>query len=151
MSDNKSTKGEVIETKEALNEEVEKRLERLENELIQEIKQKIATLKKELAYSDLTVVEGVSTSREKSIFDTIKVSKGVVILGFADKKMTVETLVIPEKIGGDKVISIEDNAFASTSCIKRVELPTCLEAIGERAFYNCKGLKHVLYLKAFCK
>ena len=90
----------------------------------------------------------VTLDEEENIFDILEVSKGVVILGLIDKQKGIKSLVIPEKIRNKKVIRIEDNAFAGNRSIERVELPACLEAIGEKSFYGCAQLKHVLIPKS---
>ncbi|MBQ7761662.1 MAG: leucine-rich repeat domain-containing protein [Clostridia bacterium] len=152
MSMINDTKGseELSTTQSESVSDIIKRIDELEEELIAIIKEKTTALKKQIVKNS-TVLPSLTLAEEENIFDVMKVSKGVVILGLIDKQKKIDNLVIPEKIGNDKVISIEDNAFANKASIKRVELPACLEVIGEKSFYNCTGLKHVLIPKSVRK
>lgn len=51
-------------------------------------------------------------------------------------------IVVPEKINGKKVVSIEQNAFERCENILSVKLPDSITEIGKNAFYGC-GLKEI--------
>lgn len=52
-------------------------------------------------------------------------------------------VVIPEEIGGKKVVEIGDGAFRSCTGLTSVSIPGCVEDIGDEAFYNCSALRSV--------
>ena len=54
-------------------------------------------------------------------------------------------VVIPEKIDGKKVISIQSNAFKNNDYLKSIDLPATITSIGDGVFTNCKNLTAVTY------
>lgn len=55
------------------------------------------------------------------------------------------TIKIPSFVNGIKVVRILANAFANNDWLKEIYLPCDVESIEERAFYDCKGLKNVVF------
>lgn len=53
------------------------------------------------------------------------------------------SLIIPDKINGYNVVSIEQNAFAETAGLTSLVIPNGIKSIKERAFWNCSSLKTV--------
>ncbi|GAA0744998.1 leucine-rich repeat protein [Clostridium oceanicum] len=49
-------------------------------------------------------------------------------------------VVIPSKIGGKEVTSIENEAFTDCSSLESIEIPGSIKSIGKDAFYNCDNL-----------
>ena len=59
------------------------------------------------------------------------------IAGYEGKDKNV---IIPEYIGGKKVVEISPFAFEGCSSLVSVTLPNSIEAIGNSAFYDCSSL-----------
>ena len=68
---------------------------------------------------------------------------GITITGYTGNKKKTTKLVIPEKIGGKKVTSIEEYAFSFCSGLTSITLPKSVTSIGEHAFESCSGLKSI--------
>ena len=54
-------------------------------------------------------------------------------------------IVIPEKVDGKNVVSIQAGAFKNDDHLKSVDLPSTISSIGDGAFANCKKLTRVTY------
>ena len=81
--------------------------------------------------------------------DNLKYKKedsGITITG-CDPKPTGE-LIIPEKIEGLSVTSIDGGAFVRCTGLTSVTLPSSLTEIGDAAFRNCTGLTSVTLLSS---
>ncbi len=74
-------------------------------------------------------------------FETKSSGGGVAITGY---KGTSETLVIPEKIGGKNVVTIEKNAFKDASFTRAV-IAKSVKRIENSAFDGCANLKTVVF------
>ena len=68
---------------------------------------------------------------------------GITITGYTGNKKKTTKLVIPEKIGGKKVTSIEEYAFSFCSGLTSITLPDSVTSIGWGAFRGCSGLKSI--------
>ncbi|MBP3558877.1 MAG: leucine-rich repeat domain-containing protein [Thermoguttaceae bacterium] len=66
---------------------------------------------------------------------------GVVVTGARDA--SIETLVIPARIGGAPVVGIDGGAFNEYANLKEVALPAGLQTIGSGAFSDCRSLEKV--------
>lgn len=53
-------------------------------------------------------------------------------------------IVIPEQIEGTQVTSIGAYAFVNQRRIKKIQFPHGLQRIESHAFYDCRGLEHVI-------
>ena len=72
---------------------------------------------------------------------TIEVEDGeVAIISFNSEASTV---AIPDKFDGDKLRSIEEEAFMENNSISKVLIPDGVEKIGDKAFYYCMNLQYV--------
>ena len=58
-------------------------------------------------------------------------------------KLTEESVIIPERIAGKKVVSLGSRAFSDNEAIKEIVLPESIAEIGEEAFKNCSGLEKI--------
>lgn len=74
-----------------------------------------------------------------SDFNYVEDSGGITVTGYKGSKSTLE---LPDVINGNIVTAIGDNAFEDSN-IKSITLPNTLKTIGNRAFFNSKGL-HVV-------
>ena len=75
---------------------------------------------------------------------------GITITGYTGNKKKTTKLVIPEKIGGKKVTSIEEYAFSFCSGLTSITLPKSVTSIGEstgdhsyNAFAGCSSLTSI--------
>ena len=84
----------------------------------------------------------VSCSSDGYCYKTI--DRSATIVGYVGDE---SRLVIPDKIDGKNVLSIEKYAFVNNNCLERVEIPNSVKAIGDYAFSNCKAL-HSLFIPA---
>lgn len=75
-------------------------------------------------------------------YHTAPYQDGVYIVNFHGLMANV---TVPEKIGGQTVRGIGDNAFMDQAEITRVTVPGCMERIGSAAFANCDKLKEVTF------
>ena len=62
------------------------------------------------------------------------------VLGLED---TLKEVVIPAKVDGRSVISIENCAFDGETSIRKVVIPSSVVALGNHAFRNCTNLSEV--------
>lgn len=140
----KETKGNDVELeiKDKKCIEVIKEINKLENELVGVIKEKTSKLKEQLLNADCTVSINEDTE-EKSIFKTLSVSRGVMILGFASAEDQDKELIIPSEIKGKKVIGIAKDAFRNCQSIEQIYLSNGIELIGEYAFCGCANVKYI--------
>ncbi len=74
---------------------------------------------------------------DASDFETMSASNGVIITGY---KGTSSNVVIPDTIGGKKVISIANGAFTGSD-VTRVVLSKNTTMVENGAFQNCKKLE----------
>lgn len=63
----------------------------------------------------------------------------ITITGY--NNLHLNSVTIPETIGGKTVTAIGDNVFKGKSSLKTVEIPDTVISIGNYAFYSCKNLK----------
>lgn len=74
-----------------------------------------------------------------------KTADGITITGYAGTQTgTIDHVAIPTEIDGLPVIRIDDEAFSGCT-FTCVYLPEKLEEIGEKAFYECGSLTHVVF------
>lgn len=64
---------------------------------------------------------------------------GVVITGYTGEETSFE---IPEKIDGETVVGIGEDAFTDTE-IEEIGMPAGVKFIGDRAFYQCENLSFI--------
>lgn len=91
------------------------------------------------------------------IFEWEVQGKCVAITDLTEKGKELKEIVVPNKIGGKKVIAIEKKALAS-SMAEEVILPDTVKYIGEKAISYCPNLKKIdipegveyIGKKAFC-
>jgi hypothetical protein len=57
------------------------------------------------------------------------------------------TIVIPYKVNGLTVTQIASHAFGGMTSLVDVQIPDCIEVIGQQAFANCQNLKNVVLYK----
>lgn len=62
------------------------------------------------------------------------------VLGLED---TLKEVVIPAKVDGRSVISIENCAFDGETSIRKVVIPSSVVTLGNHAFRNCTNLSEV--------
>lgn len=67
----------------------------------------------------------------------------VAITGVTKKGAALKELVVPSKIDGKKVISIEESALAGSQVVEEIILPDTIRYIGEKAISDCPKLKKV--------
>lgn len=72
------------------------------------------------------------------------VSNGEVTITSYDTFFGGKHAKIPEKLFGKTVTAIGDRAFANSTALLSVEIPSSVRVIGASAFENCKGLKAVV-------
>ncbi|MBR4880752.1 MAG: leucine-rich repeat protein [Clostridia bacterium] len=84
-----------------------------------------------------------SITEYKRMYSFKRVNEGLVITEYKGDESSV---VIPEKIGSDKVVEIGSYAFTLTRSLKDVTVPSCVSAIGEYAFSYCCYLNNVYVL-----
>jgi len=88
----------------------------------------IITSNKEITLEDL---ENAPVSPE-SDFDVLDVEGGVSVAYFGDD----EIVVIPETIGGKKVVAISRRGFVNAKTVRAVKLADSIEVIGDNAFLD---------------
>lgn len=84
------------------------------------------------------VMHGLAQTEPTSeeLFETENLSDGIKITAYIGEDSIV---IIPESIGGKRVIEIGEAAFASKK-IRAVSVPDCVERIGKGAFEKCDEL-----------
>lgn len=76
------------------------------------------------------------------LFDFVQLSDGnYSVKGIKDTK--TKNVVIPSTHNGKPVVSIEEGAFSDNERMQSISIPDSITYIGERSFYNCKGLTTV--------
>lgn len=90
------------------------------------------------------LIERSKTEETNPTEGLIYVSNGIEvhIKGYTGSEKDV---VIPEKIDGVPVVSIDDHAFEKNKNINSVKLPSSLTYIGNNAFYCCTSLKYIYF------
>lgn len=68
------------------------------------------------------------------------VVEGDTLVSYSGQK---EELVIPEKIDGNVITAISDNAFENNQKLKYITLPDTIKEIGDRAFSGCEKLQEI--------
>jgi len=68
--------------------------------------------------------------------------KNINIKGWDDNGKYVKTMIIPKKIYGKPVVSIDKEVFMNYN-LTEVEIPDTVIEIGDRAFYGCELLHYV--------
>ena len=76
---------------------------------------------------------------EESLFTVSEVSGGVSITKYNGER-DVDTIAIPDTIGGKKVVDIAENAFKFSN-VKRVILSKNVTTVADNAFASCKKLE----------
>ena len=74
---------------------------------------------------------------------TVNESDPSVLTGVVNDAKVLESIVIPEKIGGVTITEIGDSAFKDNSALKSVTIPSSVTKIGISAFENCTNLVEV--------
>ena len=69
---------------------------------------------------------------------------GLQVTGFNNTNF-LSTVTVPEQVGDFKVLKVGDDAFKEQSNIKKVNLPSTITEIGNRAFLKCASLVNVNY------
>lgn len=91
---------------------------------------------KEITLEDL---ENAPVSPE-SDFEVLDVEGGVSVAYFGDD----EIVVIPETIGGKKVVEISRRGFVNADTVRAVKLADTIEVVGENAFHAVDALEIIV-------
>lgn len=71
---------------------------------------------------------------------------GNTIVGVTSYATTLTEIVIPERIDGEKVIAIDEEAFIDCERLQSITIPKTVKIIENDAFYNYESLTKVNYL-----
>ena len=85
---------------------------------------------------------GLTASAATSGYYTYTVSDSEATITYVDAAISGK-VTIPSKLGGYKVTSIGEAAFAECYDITGVTIPNSVKSIGALAFYDCEGLKTI--------
>jgi len=73
---------------------------------------------------------------------------GVSVVEYRPAFFAMDTISIPEKIDGNTVVSIGENAFSGNSYVKEIRLPDTVKDIGSYAFKDCRALTRITLPKS---
>lgn len=79
---------------------------------------------------------------DESIFTVIETDDGVDIKS-CKRDIQDKVIVVPETIGGKKVVGIGFGAFTEIGSVEAIVLPDSVERLGDGAFTGCENLKYV--------
>ncbi len=85
-------------------------------------------------------IDKEASNAEFTEFSTEDVDGGVAITGYTGNGGDI---IIPDYIGGKKVVAIADKAFANNKSITSVTMGDNVRTIGMKAFYGCSKMKSV--------
>lgn len=86
----------------------------------------------------------IACSKQKNIYTYSIDNNEVTITGLTEYGKTMNQLVIPDKIKGNKVTNIGVSAFEKCNNIQNVEVSSSIQLIDTGAFYSCENLEYVL-------
>lgn len=58
---------------------------------------------------------------------------------------SIGTLVIPETVRGETIISIGEGAFGNLEGVRKIVIPSTVKEIQKSAFYRCTGIEEVVF------
>ena len=78
---------------------------------------------------------------DESLFKVREIEGGVTITKFTG---TNEIVVIPETVGGKKVVAISGNSFANNTTMRGIKIADSIHTLGEASFVNSSALEIVI-------
>ena len=74
----------------------------------------------------------------------IPILNGLCLMGISEN-FNKTSLTIPKEISGERVLVIGDSAFMGLCTLENISLPSTIERIGAKAFYDCTSLQKVVF------
>ena len=74
----------------------------------------------------------------------IPIMNGLCLMGVSEN-FNKTSVTIPKEINSERVLVIEDSAFMGLCTLENISLPSTIERIGAKAFYNCTSLQEVIF------
>ncbi len=96
------------------------------------------------AFGGWKIYGGIQNKNYYSQFTFVELDNGTLEVSASTQNLT-GNIVIPSSYNGKSVTKISENAFADKDSITKIEIPSNILVVGEKAFYSCDNLSSVVF------